>query len=928
MIRHSCIAPCTDSLPRSVYTIRTVYHCLSLYALTDSHCAMITGYIYTYLRACIYVRVFACSLQLWASSRPDLSLKHDVLLVDEAQDLSPAVASVVLAQTRMPVILVGDPHQAIYGFLGATNALSVTNIVEMASKRRPAGSGGAITSTAAASLSAANLTSASLSVAGIRPLSQATAAATAMLDDNDDEVIIVEPAAAADACATSSAAAPSTTACAASTSGTDVTVTSAISASAEANNSGAPSIAAEEEVEIEAPLLRQGSATATASARGSDVRELQHQSAASAAPRPQLQLNVRTLRLTRSFRFGSEIAAAASALLHRLKGETEPLLGNESAPLPPLGNAWEVEVGGRAPSSVIMQLQPHALAMKQGQQQQSYSGSFSSLSSSNTASAASAASSDSDYASPSPDMKWPVGHPLRRWLVTPSSSTVVASSSSSAWRGCRDPLVTTNSASTQLQLPDVTTNSARLFLDVAMPPSAGVASATATIDAVPQSIDTADATTVATMLPQPPPPQSRILSTLNSGSGGGVLPLRKQLGTVRHRPVGRTPATSTSPSFAMTYESCLPPNTASTSTGSAVSLKRPFSSLNRSSILSNRRAASSSSATSQLTQPLPVSLPVSSEVRSAPAFANITSSTASLLPSFSSSSSTASSPSIFNGGEAAAAAVTASMTTGAAFSRKIGSSSLSQSAIAASTSSLTETRGSETAASLVSVTPVPTTAPQRDTHLDAATTSVAYLARTNAEVFMMAARLCSTRAAAASASAATSRTHQQRPVLRTKSSASGERNFNMSGGDDRTPRPRIAWVGGASAYGFDVLQDLCDLALLDSSSEYASSTSTSSRGVAGRGTTSSPPTTSTWIRSLGSLAAVEEYAARTRDVDLSSKLRILTALGPDAVDRLIRVTFKLHTVDKTGDADVIVSTVHRSKVRVVLFPYLQFIGVR
>ncbi|KAJ8046641.1 F-box DNA helicase 1 [Holothuria leucospilota] len=44
------------------------------------------------------------------------------LLIDEAQDLTPAQQDVLLSQP-LPKILVGDPHQQIYSFRGATNAM-------------------------------------------------------------------------------------------------------------------------------------------------------------------------------------------------------------------------------------------------------------------------------------------------------------------------------------------------------------------------------------------------------------------------------------------------------------------------------------------------------------------------------------------------------------------------------------------------------------------------------------------------------------------------------------------------------------------------------------------------------------------------------------------------------------------------------------
>ena len=65
----------------------------------------------------------AAYLKLYCLSSPRLADKYDTLLVDEAQDLSPAVAALLLSQ-NCPILLVGDPYQALYGFAGAENALS------------------------------------------------------------------------------------------------------------------------------------------------------------------------------------------------------------------------------------------------------------------------------------------------------------------------------------------------------------------------------------------------------------------------------------------------------------------------------------------------------------------------------------------------------------------------------------------------------------------------------------------------------------------------------------------------------------------------------------------------------------------------------------------------------------------------------------
>jgi len=59
-------------------------------------------------------------LKLFSLSKPQLAF--DVVLLDEAQDCNPAIADIVASQSCAR-ILVGDKHQAIYGFLGAQDAL-------------------------------------------------------------------------------------------------------------------------------------------------------------------------------------------------------------------------------------------------------------------------------------------------------------------------------------------------------------------------------------------------------------------------------------------------------------------------------------------------------------------------------------------------------------------------------------------------------------------------------------------------------------------------------------------------------------------------------------------------------------------------------------------------------------------------------------
>lgn len=62
-------------------------------------------------------------LKLYQLSKPNLALRFGAILLDEAQDTTPAVASLVMMQD-LASILVGDPHQQIYRFRGAEDSLS------------------------------------------------------------------------------------------------------------------------------------------------------------------------------------------------------------------------------------------------------------------------------------------------------------------------------------------------------------------------------------------------------------------------------------------------------------------------------------------------------------------------------------------------------------------------------------------------------------------------------------------------------------------------------------------------------------------------------------------------------------------------------------------------------------------------------------
>jgi superfamily I DNA/RNA helicase len=61
-------------------------------------------------------------LKLYQLSLPNLSRKYTVILFDEAQDSNPVTNHIVLQQ-RCKIIYVGDTHQQIYRFRGASNAL-------------------------------------------------------------------------------------------------------------------------------------------------------------------------------------------------------------------------------------------------------------------------------------------------------------------------------------------------------------------------------------------------------------------------------------------------------------------------------------------------------------------------------------------------------------------------------------------------------------------------------------------------------------------------------------------------------------------------------------------------------------------------------------------------------------------------------------
>jgi len=68
-------------------------------------------------------------LKLYQLSKPVIS-GVDILYVDEFQDTSPCVMSIITSQTNCKIVMVGDPRQAIYGWRGAVNAMELVDSPE------------------------------------------------------------------------------------------------------------------------------------------------------------------------------------------------------------------------------------------------------------------------------------------------------------------------------------------------------------------------------------------------------------------------------------------------------------------------------------------------------------------------------------------------------------------------------------------------------------------------------------------------------------------------------------------------------------------------------------------------------------------------------------------------------------------------------
>jgi len=65
-------------------------------------------------------------MKVWQIRSPSLQrvTEHDVLLLDEGQDMNPAMLDIFMNQ-KVSRVIVGDPHQQIYMFRGAVNALDI-----------------------------------------------------------------------------------------------------------------------------------------------------------------------------------------------------------------------------------------------------------------------------------------------------------------------------------------------------------------------------------------------------------------------------------------------------------------------------------------------------------------------------------------------------------------------------------------------------------------------------------------------------------------------------------------------------------------------------------------------------------------------------------------------------------------------------------
>lgn len=65
-------------------------------------------------------------IKQWINSDPVLN--YDFILFDECQDANPLMSHMVDQQNHCSRLYIGDPHQAIYGFRGAVDAMSALNV--------------------------------------------------------------------------------------------------------------------------------------------------------------------------------------------------------------------------------------------------------------------------------------------------------------------------------------------------------------------------------------------------------------------------------------------------------------------------------------------------------------------------------------------------------------------------------------------------------------------------------------------------------------------------------------------------------------------------------------------------------------------------------------------------------------------------------
>jgi hypothetical protein len=72
-------------------------------------------------------------LKAWQLTKPDLGRTYGILLFDEAQDANPVLLAIAgPSNIQLQRIFVGDPHQSIYAWRNAENALETINLESMA----------------------------------------------------------------------------------------------------------------------------------------------------------------------------------------------------------------------------------------------------------------------------------------------------------------------------------------------------------------------------------------------------------------------------------------------------------------------------------------------------------------------------------------------------------------------------------------------------------------------------------------------------------------------------------------------------------------------------------------------------------------------------------------------------------------------------